>query len=98
MLKRHLNTAFSGHCEASRIFIGSSIQDWADSPVTTTIETLPIADISLPRVTVCPPRNTFTNLNHDLMTLEQLTLSNATRDELTKYAVRLIQARPVSGV
>ena len=90
--------AFSGHCETSRRFIDRSIQDWADSPVTTTIETLPIADISLPRVTVCPPRNTFTNLNYDLMRLEHVTLSNATRDELTKYAVGLIQDRPVSGV
>ena len=96
MLKRHLDMAFSGHCETSRRFIDSSIQDWADSPVSTTIETLPIADIRLPRVTVCPPRNTFTNLNHDLTTLEQVTLSNATREQLTKYAVRLIQDRPVS--
>ena len=90
--------AFSGHCETSRRFIDSCIQDWADSPVTTTIETLPIADISLPLVTVCPPQNTFTNLNYDLTTLEQVTLSNATREQLTKYAVRLIQDRPVNGV
>ena len=55
-------------------------------------------DIRLPRVTVCPPRNTFTNLNYDLTTLEQVTLSNATREQLTKYAVRLIQDRPVSDV
>ena len=82
--------AFSGHCETSRRYIDSCIQDWADSPVTTTIETLPIADISLPLGTVCPPQNTFTNLNYDLMTLEQTTLSNTTREELFKCTSRLV--------
>ena len=75
----------------SGVMIHNSVKDWEESPVKTTIETLPIKDIFLPKVTVCPPKNTFTNLNYDLMRMENLTLDNATRDELTKYAVQLLQ-------
>ena len=71
--------------------IYQSFQSWEESPVKTTIETLPITEITLPKVTVCPPKNTFTNLNYDLMMLENMTLDNDTRDELTQYAVGLIQ-------
>ena len=73
------------------IIIYQSFDNWAESPVTTTIETLPITEITLPKVTVCPPKNTFTNLNYDLMMLENMTLDNDTRNELVNYAVGLIQ-------
>ena len=73
------------------VMIYQSFQSWAESPVKTTIETLPITEITLPKVTVCPPKNTFTNLNYDLMMLENMTLDNDTRDELTQFAVELIQ-------
>ena len=56
-----------------------------------TIKTRPITEITLPKVTVCPPKNTFTNLNYDLMMLENMTMNNETREELTHYAVKLIQ-------
>ena len=48
--------------------IYESFQNWNESPVTTTIETLPISGMTLPNVTVCPPKNKafFTNLNYDL--------------------------------
>ena len=73
------------------VMIHQSFESWANSPVKTTIETRPITEITLPKVTVCPPKNTFTNLNYDLMMLENMTLDNDTRDELTQYAVGLIQ-------
>ena len=73
------------------VMIYQSFQSWAESPVKTTIETLPITEITLPKVTVCPPKNTFTNLNYDLMMLENMTLDNDTREELTQFAVGLIQ-------
>ena len=38
--------------------INESFQSWSESPVKTTIETLPIAEIKFPKVTVCPPKNT----------------------------------------
>ena len=45
----------------------------------------------LPKVAVCPPKNTFTNLNYDLMRIGNLSLDNDTRTELIKYAVELTQ-------
>lgn len=66
--------------------ISQSFENWRDSPIKTTIETKPIKDITFPKVTVCPPKNTFTNLNYDLMMLANLTLNNETRDELARFA------------
>ena len=45
------------------------------SPVKTTVETLPISEITFPKITVCPPRNTFTDLNYDLMAIENVSLN-----------------------
>ena len=73
------------------VMIYNSFQSWADSPVKTTIETHPIAEITFPKVTVCPPKNTFTDLNYDLRETENMTLDNDTRNELTNYAVQLLQ-------
>merc|ERR1712024_378101 len=78
--------------------ISQSFDNWSESPVKTTIETVPITEISLPKVTVCPPKNTFTNLNYDLMMLENMTLENDTRDELTQFAVGLIQEKVYNEV
>ena len=44
-----------------------SFQSWQDSPVKTTIETLPISEVNFPKITICPQRGTYTNLNYDLM-------------------------------
>merc|ERR1711963_1098999 len=44
-----------------------SFNAWDENPVRTTIETRPIDEIiRFPKVTVCPPKNTYTNLNYDL--------------------------------
>ena len=80
-------TGFSG----AGFLIYQSFQGWEESPVKTTIETLPVEEITLPKVTVCPPKNTYTNLNFDMMLTEHMTLDNGTRNELTQYAVGLIQ-------
>ena len=48
------------------VLIYQSYQSWESSPVSTTIETRPISEIKFPKITVCPPKNTFTNLNFDL--------------------------------
>ena len=72
------------------VLIYSSFQSWAESPVKTTIETLPITEITFPKVTVCPPKNTYTDLNYDLMMAENMTLDNDTRQELTNVAVELL--------
>ena len=74
----------------SGALIYKSFQSWADSPVKTTIETLPITEITFPKVSVCPPKNTYTDLNYDLMMTENMTLDRDTRQELKTYAAKLL--------
>ena len=72
------------------VLIYESFQSWDESPVKTTIETHPITDLTLPKVTVCPPKNTYTDLNYDLMMTANMTLDDNTRDELLNYAKGLL--------
>ena len=72
------------------ILIYQSFQAWDESPITTTIETRPIREIKFPKVTVCPPKNTYTDLNYDLMITENMTVHDDTRKELANYAVELL--------
>ena len=72
------------------VLIYNSFQAWAESPVKTTIETLPITHIALPKITVCPPMNTLTDLNYDLMVTENMTLHENSRKELTNLAIELL--------
>lgn len=70
--------------------IQESFNSWADSPVTTTIDTLPIRKITFPKVTVCPPKNTYTDLNYDLILANNITLSAETRSKLLRNALSKI--------
>ena len=70
--------------------IHSSFESWYDSPIKTTVETLPISDIKFPKVTVCPPKNTYTDLNYDLMKAENITLTEEMSDELIDYSKKII--------
>ena len=72
------------------MMIYQSFQSWEDSPVKTAEETRPVAEITFPKVTVCPPKNTFTNLNYDLIMTENMTLDNDTRNELIDFAEELL--------
>jgi len=47
---------FGGFVGAGTL-IYNSFHNWYQSPITTTIETLPISEITFPNVTVCPPEN-----------------------------------------
>ena len=62
-----------------------SFNDWSESPVSTTLETLPISKIKFPKVIVCPPKNTRTNLNYDLILSENLTLDNEGKKDFAKF-------------
>merc|ERR1712241_550164 len=73
----------------SGYIIHQSFQAWNESPIKTTIETRPITEITFPKITVCPPKNTLTDLNYHLMMAENMTLQNATRNELKDYAMGL---------
>ena len=79
-------SGFSG----AGFLIYQSFNGWAEAPVTTTIETQPIKDLTFPKVTVCPPKDTFTDLNYDLIMTENMTLGNDTRNELSSYVIELL--------
>ena len=74
----------------SSVLIWESFVTWADNPVRTTTRTLPMKEIRFPKLTVCPPKNTFTDLNYDLMLTENVTLTKETKNELYEYAVAMI--------
>ena len=49
----------TGGFYGSGYLIYTSFYNWAQSPISTTIETLPISKITFPNVIVCPPKNLF---------------------------------------
>ena len=63
-------TGFSG----AGFLIQQSFQSWQDGAIKTTIETLPISEVRFPNLIVCPPKNTYTNLNYDLQEAENKTI------------------------
>ena len=75
----------------SGLLIQMSFMSWAESPVRTTIETVPIKELTFPKVTVCPPKNTYTNLNYDLMRAKNMTIGKETREELSNFAMTVLQ-------
>ena len=68
----------------SFILIYQSFSNWADSPISTTIETLPISELEFPNVTVCPPRNSFTNLNLDIAKSNKTSLREGQEQSLSE--------------
>ena len=54
--------------------ISQSFLTWQESPIITTVDVLPMSQIKFPKVTVCPPRGTYTSLNYDIMLAEKITL------------------------
>ena len=65
--------------------IFQSFQTWNKSPILTNIETLPITDLQFPKITVCPPKDTFTNLNYDIEMLGNKTIDDDTKNKLFQY-------------
>ena len=76
---------------ASGYLIQQSFESWAESPISTAIDSQPTSEARLPKVTVCPPKNTFTDLNFDLMNLNNATLNNKTKDQVIRFAMEVIQ-------
>ena len=50
-----------------------------------------MSEINFPKVTVCPPRGTYTNVNYDVMQAEKITLDNKTRQMLIDHSLDIIQ-------
>ena len=72
------------------IIIYQSFHAWHEDPVKTTEDTIPINEIPFPKVTVCPPKHTYTDLNFDLLNTENMTIDNKTRSELISYSLALL--------
>ena len=70
--------------------INKSFETWAESPIKTTIETRPMSEIRFPKVTVCPPKNTYTDLNYKLMLAEKKTLNKVMRIDLYNYTEKIV--------
>ena len=80
---------FSGFLVAG-LLLKQSFKDWRDNPISTVIETQPILKSKFPDIVVCPPRNTFTNLNLDLMKAENVTLDEKLRQSLGNLTTEMI--------
>ena len=76
---------------SSGYLIYLSFYNWQQNPITTTIKTLPISQLTLPNVTVCPPKNLYLNLNYDYVQSSGFSLDNDTRMELFDYALDIVQ-------
>ena len=76
---------FSGFSFAG-FLINQSFVSWAQHPIVTTIETLRADQMKLPKVTVCPPKNSFTDLNYDLMLMRNMSFTYEMVEELSNYA------------
>ena len=78
------------------LLINESVKFWKESPVKTGIETFQINKIKLPNLTVCPPKNTFTDLNYDLLMFDNSKLPMEQRDKIFKNAVEIIETEVFS--
>ena len=83
-------TVIFGFLSASYL-IYRSFQSWEKSPIKTTAETLPISELKFPKIIVCPPENTFTDMNYDIMYIDNMTITKEIRDEMY-HPVLLCQA------
>ena len=54
------------------------------------IETLSISELEFPNVTVCPPRNSFTNLNPDIVRSRKISLSAGQRQALSEQVSQVV--------
>ena len=80
----------SGFIAATAI-ISESFSNWEDQPIITTIETLPLAKLTLPNIIICPPKDRVTNLNFDVMESNKMVLNEKERKEIFQYALQVYQ-------
>ena len=62
--------------------IWQSFDNWQHDPIDTTISTHPIEQVTFPKIYVCPPKHTYTNLNHDVINNKNVTLTEDQIDDL----------------
>ena len=84
-------TVFFAGFSGAIYLIYKSFHNWESSPISTTIETLPISQLTLPNITVCPPKDTSLNLNYDIIQAKKIKVDDTVRSELLDYALDVIQ-------
>ena len=62
--------------------IWESFDNWEQNPVATTVSTHPIDQVTFPKIYVCPPKHTYTNLNHDIVNTKNVTLTEEQIDAI----------------
>ena len=67
--------------------IQKSFSNWKQNPISTTIETKIMSEITIPNITVCPPKDLNLNLNFDIMKAHGLQIDEQQRIELYNYAL-----------
>ena len=85
-----------GFCTAG-FLIHESFKSWQESPIKTTIETVPISEMKFPKVTVCPPKDTYTDLNYNVMVADNSTQKIDTFD-LYQYAREVLKNYTFMGL
>ena len=73
--------------------IYESFNNWDQSPITTTVEILPISEIKFPNISVCPPKGSFLHLNYAIMESKKTNLSEKAREQLLHDAIDDFQER-----
>ena len=69
--------------------IWESFDNWEQNPVATTVSTHPIDQVTFPKIYVCPPKHTYTNLNYDIMNTVNMSLSDDEINEMKKFVENL---------
>ena len=79
-----------GGFTGASIIIFESFSNWKENPISTTVETLPISELTFPKVTLCPPKDSFLNHNQDLLQAEKVMLNVESRRKLYEFALNVI--------
>ena len=68
------------------LLITKSYKAWQETPISSSITTYPISFINFPTITVCPPQDSNTAINEDLLRLGKIPYDEKQREFLTNKA------------
>ena len=74
--------------------INNAYTEWEESPIATTMQTLPISQLVFPSVTVCPPRGSNTALNLPLEKVRNENFTDEQRNYLLEFASKTFLFKP----
>ena len=94
-----LSVVLSGFIGAGYL-IWKSFDNWNRNPIITTTETLPISALNFPKVAICPQKGTYTNLNYDLVQMQEneVGITEDNRKEFLNVALEMTEDKLNSEV